>query len=42
MRVRYKNGKPIASVYSLKEHKINFEQIDKDALRVINKLKKGW
>lgn len=38
MRTRYKNGKPIASIYSSSEHGILREQIDKDALKVINKL----
>lgn len=38
MRVRYKNGKPIASVYFPEEHKIKLQSIDKDALKVITKL----
>lgn len=35
---RYKNGKPLASIYSSNEHRIKFDLIDKDAIKIINKL----
>lgn len=38
MKVRYKNGKAVASIYSKEEHGISINDMDKDAIFVVKKL----